>query len=150
MPQCGCRRAEAPRPSTDPVPDEGRSMNSPLKGHPSTHGDSYQLNTTNLFRQAVVTHPEQEIHHRDGDGQWRTTTYAATWTRIERTAHALDELGVQPGQAVGLQAWIHLCHFELYWALPASDPHMLQTNTTLHPNYHAHGCHTRRDTCDYV
>src|SRR3546814_15585923 len=81
MPQCGCRRAEAPRPSTDPVPDEGRSMNSPLKGHPSTHGDSYQLNTTNLFRQAVVTHPEQEIHHRDGDGQWRTTTYAATWER---------------------------------------------------------------------
>ncbi|NYG57173.1 fatty-acyl-CoA synthase [Nocardioides daedukensis] len=109
-------------------------MNSPLKGHPSTHGDSYQLNTTNLFRQAVVTHPEQEIHHRDGDGQWRTTTYAATWERIARTAHALDDLGVRPGDVVGVLDWNHLRHFELYWAIPGTGAVMLQMNLRLAPD----------------
>lgn len=62
--------------------------NQPITGHPSTHGDSYQLNTTNIIRQAVVTHPEKEIAHRAADGQWRSTTYAATWRRVARTAHA--------------------------------------------------------------
>ncbi len=93
-----------------------------VTGHPSTHGDSYQLNTTNLFRQAVVTHPEQEIVFRDAAGAWHTTSYAATWHRVARTTHALVGIGVGPGDVVGVLDWNHLRHFELYWAIPESAP----------------------------
>lgn len=103
----------------------------PLKGHPSTHGDDYQLNTTNLFRQAVVSHPEQEIFHRDSSGEWKTTTYAATWKRVARTANALSSLGVGLGDVVGVLDWNHLRHFELYWAIPGTGAVMLQMNLRL-------------------
>jgi fatty-acyl-CoA synthase len=102
-----------------------------VTGHPSTHGDSYQLNTTNLFRQAVATHPEQEIAHRGADGEWRTTTYGATWERVARTAHALTSIGVGPGDVVGILDWNSLRHFELYWAIPGVGAVMLQMNLRL-------------------
>lgn len=102
-----------------------------VTGHPSTHGDSYQLNTTNLFRQAVVTHPEQEIVHRGADGTWRTTTYGATWERVARTAQALTAVGVRPGDVVGILDWNSLRHFELYWAIPGIGAVMLQMNLRL-------------------
>ncbi|MDP9821915.1 long-chain-fatty-acid--CoA ligase [Nocardioides massiliensis] len=100
-------------------------------GHPSTHGDGYQLNTTNILRQAVTTHPEQEIAYRDSRGQWRTTTYAATWKRVGRTANALASLGIGPGDVVGILDWNHLRHFELYWAIPGTGAVMLQMNLRL-------------------
>ncbi|WP_243722974.1 long-chain-fatty-acid--CoA ligase [Actinomadura sp. 7K507] len=102
-----------------------------VTGHPSTHGDSYQLNTTNLFRQAVVTHPEQEIVFRDAAGVWRSTSYAATWRRVARTAHMLRGIGVGPGDVVGVLDWNHLRHFELYWAIPGTGAVMLQMNLRL-------------------
>ncbi|MBC9734302.1 long-chain-fatty-acid--CoA ligase [Nocardioides marmotae] len=108
-------------------------MSPAIHGHPSTHGDHYQLNTTNLFRQAVVTHPEQEIHHRPASGEWRTTTYAATWERVARTAHALESLGVGAGDVVGILDWNSLRHFELYWAIPGLGAVMLQMNLRLAP-----------------
>ncbi len=102
-----------------------------VTGHPSTHGDGYQLNTTNLFRQAVVTHPEQEIVFRDAAGAWHRTSYAATWRRVARTAHALAGIGVGPGDVVGVLDWNHLRHFELYWAIPGLGAVMLQMNLRL-------------------
>ncbi|TDC44630.1 long-chain-fatty-acid--CoA ligase [Actinomadura sp. KC345] len=102
-----------------------------VTGHPSTHGDGYQLNTTNLFRQAVVTHPEQEIVFRDAAGEWRSTSYAATWRRVARTAHMLRGIGVGPGDVVGVLDWNHIRHFELYWAIPGTGAVMLQMNLRL-------------------
>ncbi|MFG2089680.1 long-chain-fatty-acid--CoA ligase [Spirillospora sp. NPDC048824] len=106
-------------------------MSELVTGHPSTHGDSYQLNTTHLFRQAVVTHPEQEIVFRDAAGDWHRTSYAATWRRVARTAHALAGIGVGPGDVVGVLDWNHLRHFELYWAIPGVGAVMLQMNLRL-------------------
>ncbi|MCD9197670.1 long-chain-fatty-acid--CoA ligase [Aeromicrobium wangtongii] len=102
-----------------------------VQGHPSTHGDSYQLNTTNIYRQAVTTHGEQEIAHRDAAGTWHSTTYAETWARINRTANVLVGLGVRPGDVVGILDWNHLRHFELYWAIPGTGAVMLQMNLRL-------------------
>ena len=45
------------------------------KGHPSTHGDNYQLNTTTMIRHAARTYPEQEIVYRTADGGWDRYTY---------------------------------------------------------------------------
>lgn len=103
----------------------------PVIGHPSTHGDHYQLNTTNLIRQAARTYPEQEIVFRATDGQWDRYTYADAWLRIQRAANALRSLGVGPGDVVGVLDWNSKRFFELYWAIPGLGAVLLQLNVRL-------------------
>ncbi|MGE9783441.1 long-chain-fatty-acid--CoA ligase [Janibacter sp. G368] len=104
-----------------------------LRGRPSTHGDGYPLNTTTIIRHAARTYPEQEIVYRTPDGGWSTYTYGEAWQRITRAANALDSLGVEPGDVVGILDWNSRRHFELYWAIPGMAAVMLQMNLRLGP-----------------
>ncbi|KXT58633.1 AMP-dependent synthetase [Gordonia sp. QH-12] len=104
-----------------------------IRGLPSTHGDSYQLNTTTLLRHAVRTFPEQEIVYRAPDGGWDRYTYADAYTRIQQAAHVLTGLGVGPADVVGILDWNSKRHFELYWAIPGIAAVMLQMNLRLAP-----------------
>ena len=101
------------------------------KGHPSTHGDSYQLNTTTMIRHAARTYPEQEIVYRTADGGWDRYTYADAYARIQRSANALRSIGVGPGDVVGILDWNSKRHYELYWAIPGLAAVMLQMNLRL-------------------
>ncbi|MEA3251211.1 MAG: AMP-binding protein, partial [Pseudomonadota bacterium] len=103
------------------------------KGHPSTHGDNYQLNTTTMIRHAARTYPEQEIVYRTADGGWDRYTYGESYLRICQTANALRSLGVGPGNVVGILDWNSRRHFELYWAIPGLAAVMLQMNLRLAP-----------------
>ncbi|ANI91143.1 Hypothetical protein BJL86_0333 [Dietzia timorensis] len=67
-----------------------------VTGLPSTHGDSYQLNTTTLLRHSARTYPEQEIVFRTIDGGWDRYTYADMFERVGKSAHALTGLGAGP------------------------------------------------------
>ncbi len=87
-------------------------------GLPSTHGDSYQLNTTTLIRHSARTYPEQEIVSRAADGSWDRYTYAECYARTQRAANVLTGLGVKPADVVGVLDWNSRRHFELYWAIP--------------------------------
>jgi fatty-acyl-CoA synthase len=102
-----------------------------VKGLPSTHGDSYQLNTTTLMRHAARTYPEQQIVYRTADGGWDRYTYGAAYTRIKKAANALRGLGVGAGDMVGILDWNSRRHFELYWAIPGIAATMLQMNLRL-------------------
>lgn len=102
-------------------------------GRPSTHGDSYQLNTTTIIRHAARTYPEQEIVYRTPDGGWDRYTYGESYTRICQAANALRSLGVGPGDVVGILDWNSRRHFELYWAIPGLAAVMLQMNLRLAP-----------------
>jgi fatty-acyl-CoA synthase len=102
-----------------------------VKGLPSTHGDHYQLNTTNLIRHAVRTYPEQEIVYRTADGDWQRYTYADCYVRVVRAANALTGLGVGPADVVGVLDWNNRRHFELTWAIPGIGAVMLQMNLRL-------------------
>lgn len=102
-----------------------------VTGRPSTHGDSYQLNTTTLIRQSARTYPEQEIVYRTADGGWDRYTYADSYSRMQRIANVLTELGVTPGDVVGVLDWNSRRHFELYWAIPGTAAVMLQMNLRL-------------------
>ncbi|MFQ6330924.1 long-chain-fatty-acid--CoA ligase [Nocardia sp. CWNU-33] len=102
-----------------------------VKGLPSTHGDHYQLNTTNLIRHAVRTYPEQEIVYRKTDGEWERYTYADAYVRVKRAANVLKGLGVGPADTVGLLDWNSKRHFELSWAIPGIAAVMLQMNLRL-------------------
>lgn len=103
------------------------------KGRPSTHGDSYQLNTTTMIRHAARTYPEQEIVYRTADGGWDRYTYGESYLRICQAANALRSLGVGPGDVVGILDWNSRRHFELYWAIPGLAAVMLQMNLRLAP-----------------
>lgn len=103
------------------------------KGRPSTHGDSYQLNTTTMIRHAARTYPEQEIVYRTADGGWDRYTYGKSYLRICQAANALRGLGVGPGDVVGVLDWNSHRHFELYWAIPGLAAVILQMNLRLAP-----------------
>lgn len=102
-----------------------------VRGYPSTMGDEYQLNTTTLIRHAARTYGEQEIVFRTPDGTWDRYTYAACYDRVSRAANALRDLGVGPGDRVGILDWNSRRHFELYWAIPGLAAVMLQMNPRL-------------------
>ena len=104
-----------------------------VSGLPSTHGDSYQLNTTTLLRHSVRTYPEQEVVYRTADGGWDRYTYADMYERIRRGATALMSLGAGPGSVVGILDWNSRRHMELYWAIPGIAAVMLQMNLRLVP-----------------
>lgn len=108
-------------------------MTTIVKGHPSTNDDSYQLNTTTLIRHSARSYPEREIVYRTGDGGWDRYTYADAYARIKRIANALTNLGVAPGDVVGILDWNTKRHFELYWAIPGTGAVMLQMNLRLAP-----------------
>lgn len=101
-----------------------------VTGHPSTSMDDYQLNTTTFLRHAARTFPEQEIAYRV-DGQLRRYNYAAAYQRAMRFAAALEGLGVQPGDRVGVLAWNTHWHFELYFAIPGTGAVQVQMNLRL-------------------
>jgi len=102
-----------------------------VRGCPSTMGDDCQLNTTTLIRHAARTHPEREIAYHRPDGGWTRTNYADCYTRICRAANALRNLGVAPGDRVGVLDWNSLRYFELYWGIPGLGAAMLQMNLRL-------------------
>lgn len=104
-----------------------------VTGLPSTHGDSYQLNTTTLLRHSARTYPEQEIVFRTADGGWDRYTYADMFERVGRAANALTGLGAGPGSVVGILDWNSKRHMELYWAIPGIASVMLQMNLRLAP-----------------
>ncbi|MFE4503199.1 long-chain-fatty-acid--CoA ligase [Rhodococcus sp. NPDC056743] len=108
-------------------------MTAIVQGHPSTNDDSYQLNTTTLIRHSARNYPEREIVYRTSDGGWDRYTYADAYARVKRIANTLTDLGVAPGDVVGILDWNSKRHFELYWAIPGTGAVMLQMNLRLAP-----------------
>lgn len=102
-----------------------------VRGLPSTHGDDYPLNTTTLIRHAARTSPEQEIAFRTADGGWDRYTYGDAYDRVVRSANVLREVGVRPGDVVGVLDWNSRRFFELYWSIPGLAAVMLQMNLRL-------------------
>lgn len=102
-----------------------------LTGHPATTGDDYQLNMISLFSYAARTFPDQEVVHRASDGAWHRSTYREESARLARMAHALNGLGIGPGDVVGVMDWNSRRHLELYFAVPGLAAVMLQLNLRL-------------------
>lgn len=102
-----------------------------LHGRSATTGDDYPLNMISLFRYAAQTFPENTITHRDLDGAWHRSTYSEEFARIGRMAHALTEIGIAPGDTVGVLDWNSRRHLELYFAVPGLAATMLQLNLRL-------------------
>lgn len=113
------------------VPDDRGKGPPVLKGHSSTTGDAYQLNVTTMLRHAARTFPDTEIVYRNGRGEWERSNYRDELRRVSQTAHALSQVGVEPGDVVGVMDWNSRRHMELYFALPGLAATHLQLNLKL-------------------
>jgi fatty-acyl-CoA synthase len=79
----------------------------------------------NLFRRKeIVTKRESGVHRY---------TYGDFAGRVHQLAHALEEIGVRPGDRVATLAWNNYRHLELYYAIPCMGAVLHTLNLRLFP-----------------
>src|SRR6476469_2217340 len=74
----------------------------------------------------------KEIVTKREDGVQRST-YGEFAPRVHRLAHALQRLGVRPGDRVGTLCWNNARHLELYYAIPCMGAVLHTLNLRLFP-----------------
>ncbi len=107
---------------------------SPLAGRPLLSAMSTRpLAIGSILEHAARAHPRKGVVSREGDGVSRFS-YAELLKRVAKLAHALRELGVQPGDRVASFAWNGHRHLELYYAVPMIGAVLHTVNIRLFPN----------------
>jgi fatty-acyl-CoA synthase len=92
------------------------------------------LNTWLLFGHAHRYFPDTELVTRFSDGRVHRYTYADFGRRTQQLMHALDTLGLAPGERVATLAWNHYRHLEAYWAVPCTGRVLHTLNLRLSPD----------------
>ncbi len=93
------------------------------------------LTVNELLERAKRLYSHKELVTYWPDGSTSRHDYGDIYTRVERLAHALDDLGVDPGHRVASLARNHHRHFELYFGLPCSGRTLNMVNIRL-PDEH--------------
>ncbi|WP_175480153.1 long-chain fatty acid--CoA ligase [Natrinema salaciae] len=106
-----------------------------------------QLTLDKLLDRAIDLFPDRELVTKLPDGSTHRYTYADAGERINRLAHALDDLGLEQGDRVGVVATNHYRHFELYFGPACSGRSIHMCNMRL-PDHHF--VHTIDDAEDRV
>ena len=83
------------------------------------------------------------------DGPVRTT-YGAWARRVNRLAHALKKLGVEPGDRVGTLGWNTASHLELYFGVPCTGAVLHTLNLRLFPQDLAYIINDAQDSLIFV
>jgi fatty-acyl-CoA synthase len=91
------------------------------------------LNTWLLFGHAPRYFPDTEVVTRLADGRVHRYTYAEFACRAQQLMHALDALGLAPGDRVATLAWNGYRHLEAYWAVPCTGRVLHTLNLRLSP-----------------
>lgn len=105
-----------------------------LRGYPSTTMDDYQLNTINILKHSKRNFQEREITCRNNDGKILRTNYEDTFIRVSKMANALEELGIKPGDRVGVLDWNTYNYYCLFFAISGIGATLVELNLRLHPN----------------
>ena len=92
-----------------------------------------ELNAWLLFDHAGRHFPEVEIVTQPAAGERHRTTYGEFSARTQRLMHALDQLGLEPGDRVATLAWNSHRHLELYFAVPCTRRLLHTLNLRLSP-----------------
>lgn len=92
-----------------------------------------QLLISSLMNYAQQYHAEVEISTAITPSEIHKTNYNQVIERAAQLAHALSELGVEPGDCVGTLAWNHYRHLELYYAVPGMGAILNTVNPRLFP-----------------
>jgi len=106
-----------------------------------------ELTLDTLLDRAVDLFPERELVTKLPDGSTHRYTYADAYERICQLAGALDDLGLERGDRVGVVATNHYRHYELYFGPACSGRSIHMCNMRL-PDHHF--VHTIEDAGDEV
>jgi fatty-acyl-CoA synthase len=90
------------------------------------------LMISQCIEHARVVHAGQPIITRTVEGPIHRSTYAETAGRVAQLAHALDELGAEPGNRIATIAWNTHRHFELYYGISGVGAVCHTINPRLH------------------
>jgi fatty-acyl-CoA synthase len=90
-----------------------------------------------LLRHGATVFADSVVH-TVGDDADRSATYAETAADAARLAHALEALGVRPGDRVGTFLWNTQEHLVAYLAVPAMGAVLHTLNLRLSPEQLAH------------
>ena len=86
-----------------------------------------------IIRRARYLYPEKQVISRRPDRTISRATYGEVIARAGRLAHALKELGLEPGARVATLAWNNQRHLEAYFAIPSAGFVLHTLNLRLHP-----------------
>jgi fatty-acyl-CoA synthase len=88
---------------------------------------AYPLLVKRLLQNPIVSAPDQEIVYRGV----RRHTYRDLHARVARLANALERLGVQPGDTVGVMDWDSHRYLECFFAVPMMGAVLHTVNVRL-------------------
>ena len=93
----------------------------------------YHLTVSKIPMVTLRVLGKQMIKSYNNDGYFEYT-YADWWTRVQKAAQLLADLGVKPGDHVGVMAMNSHRFFELYFAIPSYGAIMHTINVSLMPD----------------
>ena len=88
---------------------------------------------SSLIEFAARHHADAEIVSRRVEGDIHRYTYKDLAGRARQLAHAIDELGLAPGERVASLAWNGYRHMEMYFGVSGSGRVLHTINPRLHP-----------------
>lgn len=91
------------------------------------------LTLTHLMERGNQYFASREVKSRLSDGSIHGYSYGDFHARTAQLAHALEELGVRPGDRVATLGWNHYRHLEAYFAVPCMGAILHTLNLRLHP-----------------
>lgn len=109
-------------------------------------GQPSALLIKHLFDRALLWSPQQTIVYRD----LREMTYREFYQRVQRLANVLVELGVSPGDKVGVMDWDSHRYLELFFAVPMIGAVLHTVNIRLSPEQTAFTIHHAGDKVLFV
>lgn len=86
---------------------------------------------SNMVDYVATWHAETEIVSRDPKGVMHRSNYGEVAARAKRVAHALEALGVKPGERVATLAWNSWRHLEIYYGVTCSGRVLHTVNPRL-------------------
>lgn len=104
-----------------------------VKGFIVDSQENYQLNVINLIIHGIRNFSRQEIVSRNMDGTLFRYSYKDAYGRMQQLANGLKSVGVKIGDRIGVLAWNHYQHYEIYFGLPGMGAVMVTLNLRLLP-----------------
>jgi fatty-acyl-CoA synthase len=90
-----------------------------------------ELNSWLMFEHAPTNAPDAEVVSRLPSGTTHRYTYREFGDRTRQLMHAIDHLGLEPGDRVATLAWNSFRHLEAYFAIPCTGRVLHTLNARL-------------------
>ncbi|HOA92480.1 MAG TPA: long-chain fatty acid--CoA ligase [Quisquiliibacterium sp.] len=91
------------------------------------------LMISSIIRYAAEYHGSTPIVARTIEGELFRYDYRSAYARIQRLAHAIERLGMAPGDRVATLAWNTHRHFEMFYGVTGTGAVLHTVNPRLYP-----------------